>query len=177
MSDLLAPKGHHTCTVEEVYQFGERWPVGKTQRLAIGLLLWTGARRSDLVILGRQHERIFTNERGEPEQWLYWKIEKGKKRKPKRAEIPLLPELRELLDASPVGDTTYLISQRGRPFSPASFGTRFRAWCDTAGLQHCSAHGVRKAGACIAVENGATESQLQAICRWDSMSMAQLYTR
>lgn len=131
MSELLAPKGHHTWTGEEVYQFGERWPVGATQRLAIGLLLWTGARRSEVVILGRQHERIFSNEHGEPEQWLYWKIEKGKKRKPKRAEIPLLPELRELLDASPVGDLTYLISQRGRPFSAASFGTRFRAWCDT----------------------------------------------
>ncbi|MCE3248703.1 MAG: integrase family protein, partial [Geminicoccaceae bacterium] len=42
---------------------------------------------------------------------------------------------------------------------------------------HCSAHGLRKAGATIAAENGATEHQLMAIFGWDSPKQAALYTR
>jgi len=41
----------------------------------------------------------------------------------------------------------------------------------------CSAHGLRKAGATFAAENGATESQLKAIYGWKSAKMAAIYTR
>ena len=41
----------------------------------------------------------------------------------------------------------------------------------------CSAHGLRKTGACIAAENGATEAQLMAIFGWGDPDMAALYTR
>jgi hypothetical protein len=50
----------------------------------------------------------------------------------------------------------------GRPFSDAGFGNNFCDWCDQAGLHHCAAHGVRKAGPTIAAENGATTKQLMA---------------
>jgi len=42
---------------------------------------------------------------------------------------------------------------------------------------HCSAHGLRKAGATFAAENGATDSQLKAIYGWKSAKMAAHYTR
>lgn len=44
-------------------------------------------------------------------------------------------------------------------------------------LTHCSARGLRKAGAPIAAENGATEHQLMAIYGWQSPKQAALYTR
>jgi hypothetical protein len=58
---------------------------------------------------------------------------------------------------------------------------RFSA-CDTvprycAGLSQCSAHGLRKAGACIAAENGATEKQLMAIFGWQTMKEAAHYAK
>jgi hypothetical protein len=38
-----------------------------------------------------------------------------------------------------------------------------------AGLRHCSAHGLRKADATIAANNGATAHQLMAIFGWDTI--------
>lgn len=38
-------------------------------------------------------------------------------------------------------------------------------------------HGLRKAGATIAANNGATAHQLMAIFGWDTLKMAEQYTR
>jgi hypothetical protein len=43
-------------------------------------------------------------------------------------------------------------------------------------LPHCSAHGLRKAGATIAAENGATDRQLMALFDWETASQANTYT-
>jgi integrase len=91
--------------------------------------------------------------------------------------LPILPTLQRIIDASKCGDLTFLTSEWNRPFTDASFGNKFRRWCNQAGLRHCSAHGLRKAGAAIAAENGATTSQLMAIFGWDSIKMAEFYTR
>lgn len=40
----------------------------------------------------------------------------------------------------------------------------------------CSAHGLRKAGATIAANNGATAHQLMAIFGWDTIKEAEKYT-
>jgi integrase len=45
-----------------------------------------------------------------------------------------------------------------------------------AGLPQCSAHGLRKAGATIAAENGATDRQLMALFDWTSEKQANVYT-
>jgi hypothetical protein len=44
-------------------------------------------------------------------------------------------------------------------------------------LPHCSSHGLRKAGATIAAENGATAHQLMAMFGWNTVKQAELYTR
>lgn len=79
---------------------------------------------------------------------------KGRNRKPKKLVLPILPALQTVIDASPCGDLTFLVNDFGKPFTDAGFGNKMRKWCDQAGLRHCSAHGVRKAGATIAAENG-----------------------
>jgi integrase len=75
------------------------------------------------------------------------------------------------------GHLTFLVTQQGRPFTHAGFGMRFREWCDAAGLPHCTAHGLRKAGAVQAAQNGATASQLMAIYGWSDIKQAERYTR
>ena len=50
-------QGFHAWSDAEVEQFEARHPVGTKARLALTLLLLTGVRRSDVVLLGRQHVR------------------------------------------------------------------------------------------------------------------------
>ena len=152
--------GFHTWTVEEVEQFQERHPIGTKARLALALLCFTGQRRSDIIRFGKQHVR---------NGLLTFTQHKGRNKKPKRLILPVLPVLREIIDASPRGELTFLINDLGRAFTDAGFGNKMRDWCNQANLPHCSAHGVRKAGATIAAENGATAKQLMAIFGWDSM--------
>jgi hypothetical protein len=52
------------------------------------------------------------------------------------------------------GDLTFLVTKHGKPFTANGFGNWFRDRCDEARLPQCSAHGLRKAGATIAAENG-----------------------
>jgi integrase len=160
--------GHHSWTPEEVSQFMQRHPLGTKAHLALCLLLWTGVRRSDVVRLGRQHVR-----NGK----FAFIAAKNQRRKPMSVEIPILPQLQTVLDASPTGDLTFLITQFGRPFTVAGFGGWFRRRCDEAGLRNCSAHGLRKAGAATAAENGATTQQLMAIFAWSTSKEAERYTR
>ena len=162
------PDGWHTWTVEEVEQFQARHPIGTKPRLALELLLCTGARRSDVVTFGRQMVR---------DGWLCWIEHKGRTSRRKERAIPILPELQGVIDATPSRHLTYLVTEFGKPYTAAGFGNWFRRQCDIAGLPHCSAHGLRKAGATIAAENGATEHQLMAIFGWTSSKMAELYTR
>jgi integrase len=162
------PDGFHTWTVEEVEQYRARHPIGSKTRLALQLLLFTGTRRGDVVTLGRQMAR---------DGWLRWTEQKGRGRKVKARAVPILSILQAVIDATPSGHMTYLVTAFGKPFTPAGFGNWFRRRCDDAGLPHCSAHGLRKAGATIAADNGATEHQLMAICGWDSPKQAAVYTR
>jgi integrase len=161
-------RGYHTWTVDEVRQFGERHPIGTKARLALALLLFTGQRRSDITRFGRQHVR-----NGK----LTFVQFKGRNRKPKQLVLPILPALQRVIDATPCGELTFLVNDWGRPFTDAGFGNKFREWCNQAGLRDCSAHGLRKAGATIAANNGATSHQLMAIFGWDTLKMAENYTR
>jgi integrase len=162
-------KGHHTWTTEEVSQYEQRHPIGSRARLALALLLYTGTRRSDVVQLGRQHVR---------NGWLKFTQHKNRNRHPVTTEIPILPPLQQVIDASPTGDLTFLVTgQAARPFTVAGFGNWFRDRCNEAGLRHCSAHGLRKSGATIAAENGATVHELMSVFGWLTMKEAERYTR
>jgi integrase len=158
--------GHHTWTMEEVEQYRAHHKVGTRARLALDLLLFTGLRRSDIIKVGKQHVR---------EGLLTFRTRKTKA----VVYIPIFPELRASIDATDTGDLAFITAERGRPFSsPGAFGARFRIWCGEAGLnEECTAHGVRKAGATIAANLGATAQELMAMYGWSRISMAEAYTR
>jgi integrase len=155
--------GWHSWEVEEVRRYEERHPVGSKARLALALLMWTGVRRSDVVLLGRQHTRS---------GWLKFATRKTRV----VVEVPVLPELQRVIDASPTGDLTFLVNELGQPFTVAGFGNWFRDRCVEAGVPG-RAHGLRKAAAAVAAENGATSQQLMAIFGWLTLKEAEHYTR
>jgi integrase len=159
--------GFHTWTPEEVQQFEVRHPVGTKARLALALMLFTGQRRSDIIRFGKQHTR---------DRKLSFTQYKGRNRKPKRLTLPILPSLQKIIDATPGGDLTMLVNDWGRPFTDAGFGNWIRDRCVEAGVPG-RAHGLRKAGATIAANNGATSRQLMAIFGWDTLKEAERYTR
>ena len=170
--DLERPRsrttGHRPWSLEDVATFEAHHPVGTMPRLALAIMLFTGMRRSDAAQLGRQHIRG---------GWISKPQHKNRVRSPHRIEIPLLPELAEIINATPAGNLTLVTNSRGDPFTVAGFGNWFRHCCRAAGLADVPSHGLRKAGATRAAERGATSQQLMAIFGWRSLAEAELYTR
>ena len=164
------PDGYHTWSVEEVRKFEAFYPIGTKERLIMALMLFLGVRRSDAVRLGPHMESADGSK-------IRFSEFKGRNQQVKERELTILPQLREVLDGSPLGGLTYLTTRSGRPYTSAGFGNWFRDVCNLAGLPHCRAHGLRKAGATIAADNGATEYELMAIFGWSSPKQAGVYTR
>lgn len=160
--------GHHTWTIEEVSRYLQTHGEGSKARLAIGLLLFFGVRISDLALIGPQ------NLKGDV---LEFSPFKGRENHPKTLTLPVLPAARSIIEQSAIGKNHFMVTEFGKPFSIKGLGQWFKKRCIEAGLEHCSAHGLRKAGATIAAENGATEEQLKAIFGWENAKEANLYTR
>jgi integrase len=163
------PDGHRAWSEEDVAKYEARHPIGTKARLTIDLFLYTGVRISDAVKLGPQMERagklIFTET-------------KGRSRIVKTHELPILPPLRESIDATPTGHLVFLMTQAGHPYSVKGFSNWFARRCREAGLDPgLTAHGLRKLGAARCVEAGATEHQLMALFGWSTTKQAALYTR
>lgn len=162
-------EGWHSWTVEEVHTYEQRHLIGTKARMALDLLLYTGVRRSDVVRLGRQHARGGV---------LRFRAFKGRNKTPMDMVLPILPVLAASIAAAPTGDLTFIVTEFGKPFTHGGFGNWFRRRCDEAGLpRNCSAHGLRKAGAARAAENGATSQQLMSIFGWLTLKEAERYTQ
>ena len=160
--------GYHSWTLAEIEAYEEAHPIGTVARLALALALYTGQRRGDLVQFGKQHVR---------EGCLIFTQNKGRNHHPIRLELPIIPALRAVLDATPTGDLAFLVTAYGRPFTNNGFGNRFREWCDKAGLPHCSVHGLRKAAAARLAELGCTEFEIMAITGHQTSKEVTRYTK
>ena len=166
--------GFHTWTVDQVRQYQAHHKTGTMARLALDLMLYTGLRRSDVISAGRQHvsDGVLT-------------IRNAKNKA--IVSVTIYSALQASIDANRraagTGDgppaLAFLTTERRTPFSSAaSFGNWFRKRCQEAGVpDECRAHGLRKAGATIAAEGGATTRELMAMYGWRTAAMADLYTK
>jgi integrase len=93
-----------------------------------------------------------------------------------RLRIRIHPELQAILDATPRENMTFLVTDYGKPFTPAGFGNWFGERCREAGLR-LNAHGLRKAAARRLVEAGCTVHEVMAITGHRTLSEVQRYTR
>src|SRR5262249_49603073 len=91
--------------------------------------------------------------------------------------IPMDANLMQALAATPRTNLTFLVTERGAPFTSAGFGNWFRDRCNEAGLAQCSAHGLRKAAATRLANAGCSTDQIKAITGHRSLSEVARYTK
>ena len=165
---LKTPKGgHRSWVAKDIRQYLDKHPLDTKAGLALAIFYYTGVRKSDAVRLGRQMET--------EDGWLRWREAKGGE--VKETEIPIEPEFREILDTHHSKDRLhYLVTAFGKPFTANGFGNWFRKRCNEAGLPHCSAHGLRKASATAAADEGASTHGLKAFFNWATLKEPELYT-
>lgn len=169
-ADVKAPRrrrnaGFAPWTQDDVAAYQKRWPLGTPQRVWLDVLLYTGLRRGDAARIGPKHVKdnlieIATEKSGERVLVV----------------LPILDVLQATLDVGPTGPETWIVGPRGHAFVKEAFGNAFSEAANAAGVKK-SAHGVRKIAATIAAENGATESELDALFGWTGGRMASHYTK
>jgi integrase len=164
----VVTEGFTPWTAEDVLAFEARHPIGTKARLALALFLYTGQRVSDVASFGP------LNFRGGR---LVYVQHKGRRQKIKRRSLPLVRPLSEILATSPLGATTWLETEQGKPFSINGLGNKMRQWCDEAGLTELSAHGIRKATGIMAAERGCTAHQIMEMLGHDTLQEAERYTK
>jgi integrase len=164
---IRVPKsdGHHTWSEDEIAQFEAVHRIGSKARLALALGLYTAQRRGDVVHMGRQHIR-----NGE------LMVRQSKTGTP--LTIPVLPELASIIDATPTGHLTLLVTKTGKSYGAGDFSEQFRRWCDDAGLPpECSFHGLRKAALTRLADAGKTVHQIAAVSGHKTLKEIERYTR
>lgn len=160
----VSTEGHQPWSSDEIARYRKRHPSGTKARLAFELLINTGARRADVVTLGRQimDDGALKYRQGKTGKWITTPINK-----------PLADELAFL----PKDQVIFLLTEYGKPFTANGFGGWFRKRCDEADVEDRAAHGLRKSGATIAADEGATAHQVKAFGGWTSLAEAERYTR
>lgn len=156
--------GYHTWTDSEIDQYLARFGPGTKPRLAMLLMLCTGAARQDVIRLGWQgvnNDRI-AYRRGKTGQV---------------ADLPILPELWAELDRLPRDVELFLHHGAGLSYRLESIANWFKDQCVAAGLPHCSSHGLRKAGATRLAEHGASEYEIMAFLAHKTPHEAATYTK
>jgi len=159
-----AGKGFHEWTEPEITQFQERHPISTKARLALAIFLYTAQRRSDAAVMGE-----------DPRKPGYVKVRQLKT--DALLSIRIHPRLREAIAACPSGGATFLVSERGTPFTKESLGNWFKKRCVEAGLPQCAAHGLRKAASRRMAELGLSNQLIKSITGHSTDSEVARYTR
>ena len=163
--------GYPPWTDEDMEKFEARWPRGTRERLLFDILCFTGLRIGDAAKLGKQHISKPSAE------FPHGVIRIDTEKTGMRVTIPVLAALKKTIDASETGEMAFLVSRRGQPWNKGALGTYFSDSARAAEVRGKSAHGMRKAAATRAANNGATEREMEAIFGWSGGRMATLYTR
>lgn len=169
--------GHHTLTEDELLKFETKHPVGTKARLAYAIFRYTGLRVCDAAVFGHQHLYVAVTDDGEKEARFRITPKKTSTKTAVIVDMPVLMPLAEAIAAMPATNMTFLLTERDEPFTEKGLGNKMRDWFDEAELFHCSSHGIRKADATIAAENGATGHQLMGMFGWTTLKQAEKYTR
>jgi integrase len=159
--------GFHRWDEAEIAEFEARHPIGTKARLALALGLYTGQARQDVIAMGPQHIKS---------EELHWIRKKTESTTALDLQIPVHPVLRSIIEATPSGHLTFLVTEFGKPFTAAGFGNWFREQCDMANLRHCTFHGLRKAASVRLAESGCTPHEIAAITGHASLKEIVRYT-
>jgi integrase len=168
--------GFHRWFDAEIAQFEARHPIGSRARLAMALGLYTGQARQDVIAMGERHITLeYDPEEDHDVETLNWVRKKTEDKTGFELAIPVHPELRRIIDATPSKHLKFLVTELGAPFTVAGFGGWFRDRCNEAGLRHCSFHGLRKAAATRLIDAGCDVVEAAAITGHASLKELQRY--
>jgi integrase len=157
--------GIYTWNEQDIAAYEAAHAIGTKARLAFALLLFTAQRRSDVIRIGPQHIRDGI-------------LQVRQAKTGTALDLPVHPELRAIIDATPGQHLTFLTTKTGRPYSGNDFSGQFRVWCDTAELpEQCSAHGLRKAACRRLAEAGCSANEIAAMSGHATLSEVQRYTK
>lgn len=155
--------GYHSWTDDEIAAYRDKFPTGTLARLAFEIFLATGAARQDAAGLTR------ANIRGA--RIVYRRGKTGQE-----VDLPILSELAAELAHLPPDQMMLLAhGNHGKGYTPESLGNWFKDRCAEAGLPHCAAHGLRKAGARRLAEVGGTEFEVMSFLGHRSAKVASRY--
>ena len=158
-------KGHRAWTESEIEQFESAHPIGSKARLAFALGLYTIQRAGDVIKLGRGHVRngmivLRQSKTGAP------------------LTLPIRAELQHIIDATPSGQMTFLVTGIGRQFRGNTFSTMFRQWCNEAGLpSECTFHGLRVTGCTLLADAECSPHEIAAWSGHMTLKEVERYTR
>ena len=156
--------GFHTWTREEVEAFEACHQAGSEARLALYLMMCTGAARSDVVKLGWAN--VKNNK-------IYFDRQKTNESKPSRIPSFLMEELKNI----PKNQDTFLITAYGKAYMVDGFGNKFKKWATKAGIPHCTTHGLRSAMAVKLAHLGATDQMIAAWLAHNGTAEVHTYTK
>ncbi|WP_292323394.1 tyrosine-type recombinase/integrase [Mesorhizobium sp.] len=160
----IGTKGFTSWSEAQIAAYEKAHPIGTRARLAMALLLYTGQRRGDVIRMGWQH--VQGN-----------RIAVQQAKTGARLSIKIHKALADALAHTVRTNLTFLVTEKGAPFTAAGFGNLFREWCDKAGLHGLSAHGLRKAAARRVADAGRSTKQIQAVTGHATLQEVELYTR
>jgi integrase len=93
-------------------------------------------------------------------------------------KIPLHAELKRVIESTPSGHLTFLVTKDGKSFSPSGFGNWFGDCCKQAGLdKRLRSHGLRKAMCRRLAEAGCSAHEIAAISGHKSLREVERYTK
>jgi len=154
VKDTRPPKaettGYHQWSEDELAAFEAKHKLGTKPRLAFALLLYGAQRSGDVRYMTAQ-----TIAGG--------RIRLNQSKTSNAVDVPVVEPLEEALAAGPLGEHTLLESNRGEPFTPKGFYGMMKKACVSAGIPHCSPHGLRKSAARRCREAGCTDDEGMAI--------------
>lgn len=161
---LARPKtlGFPTLGADEIGRFQQRWPKGTRERLVFDLAILTGAARVDLCRLSRANVRgrVLTYRRSKTGVEAY---------------VPVTAALRAVIDSAPA-IPAFILTNAGRPFSPAGLGNFFAEAGVAAGVEG-RLHGLRKAFCVYWAEQGKSTHEIAAMAGHVSLAEVERYTR
>lgn len=154
----------HTWTDAQLAAYEKRWPIGTQERLDYACLIFSGQRGGDVVRMLRPDRKATT-------------VKVVQEKTGAELTLPIVPEWRRVIDATPAKGLYLLGDDAGRPIKRDALTLRIKRAAKLAGLpSECKAHGLRKALARRLAESGKSAKEIAAVTGHKTLKEIERYT-
>lgn len=161
-------KGFIAWTNAEMDTYEDFHASGTPARLAYAIAYYTASRRSDVIILGKQH---LSKDGGT------YRLKFRQTKTDALVDMPVHPALLKEINLLDHNELTFLLTSHGRAYTVAGFGKWFRQQCNLAGLHKLSVHGLRKSATKTMIDTGHTTAEAGGITGHQTLAEIDHYAR